>query len=169
MVVSMALTIMAFLAHPVNLYVVFEMFWSGFKRKVTSRYTFWYDRQVLLNFLYRSFWVILTCKLPVAVTFSHDRLQHLAICLFSVLIVIFVPRIEQIVSLVGITGGSLCAFVYPPILEMLTFRKIWRAKETKRFIIMKVSFNIFLVFLGIFLCIVGLYINLLAMYKTIGT
>lgn len=61
-VVAVALTIMAFLAHPVNLYVVFDMFWSGFKRKMGNRFPFWFERQMLLSILFRSFWVVLTCK-----------------------------------------------------------------------------------------------------------
>uniref|UniRef100_A0A915LC85 Amino acid transporter transmembrane domain-containing protein n=1 Tax=Romanomermis culicivorax TaxID=13658 RepID=A0A915LC85_ROMCU len=60
--VSIMLALMAFLAHPVNLYVVFDMFWPGFKRKFPLKYVFWLDKIQTLDILFRLFWVLLTCK-----------------------------------------------------------------------------------------------------------
>jgi len=59
-VVTIALTIMAFLAHPINLYVVFEMLWPGFKRKSGNRYPRLRDYPTSVDIGFRLFWVLLT-------------------------------------------------------------------------------------------------------------
>lgn len=39
---------------------------------------------------------------------------------------ILLPKLDILIPLVGVTSGTLCAFVFPPALETIVFWRIWR-------------------------------------------
>lgn len=77
---------------------------------------------------------------------------------------ILVPKLEEIIPLVGATAGMLLAFVFPTIIECMTFGPEWVAKnrpgKTNWKLIWCVSRNALLCILGIFGLIAGLQSNI---------
>ena len=81
-------------------------------------------------------------------------------------IAIAIPNLEQIIPLVGVTAGMMLAFVFPALIDTITFlplllRKHARAApenkmRTKIAIYYRVIQNFALVFVGCFGCIAGL-------------
>ncbi|VDO98768.1 unnamed protein product [Soboliphyme baturini] len=137
--VTICFILMAFFAHPVNLYVIFDMLWPGFRRKMVTKWLpMMADHQRLLSVLFRTFWVLVTYVFAIAV-----------------------PRIDSIVSLVGGTAGMLCAFVYPPLFECITFWHEWRLAEGRRwYFFFKVTINVTLMSVGIAMIFLGLTANI---------
>uniref|UniRef100_A0A914RG35 Amino acid transporter transmembrane domain-containing protein n=1 Tax=Parascaris equorum TaxID=6256 RepID=A0A914RG35_PAREQ len=45
------------------------------------------------------------------------------------LMAVSIPHLEIMIPLVGVTSGTLCALVYPPIFEMITFWNDWKVKS----------------------------------------
>lgn len=77
---------------------------------------------------------------------------------------ILVPKLEEIIPLVGATAGMLLAFVFPSIIECMTFGPQWVASanpEKRNWkLIWGVSSNAMLFILGIFGLIAGLQSNI---------
>lgn len=44
----------------------------------------------------------------------------------TMLMSISIPHLEIMIPLVGVTSGTLCALVYPPVFEMITFWNDWK-------------------------------------------
>lgn len=40
-----------------------------------------------------------------------------------------IPKLDILIPLVGITSGTLCAFVFPPLLETIVFWRIWKRRN----------------------------------------
>uniref|UniRef100_A0A1I7WY72 Aa_trans domain-containing protein n=1 Tax=Heterorhabditis bacteriophora TaxID=37862 RepID=A0A1I7WY72_HETBA len=102
--INVFLMLQSLLGHSIAMYVVFDMFFNGFRRKFTSRFPncpkYFVDKG------FRVFWVMVTYLMAV-----------------------LIPRLEIMIPLVGVTSGTLCALVYPPIFEMITFWTDWKASS----------------------------------------
>ena len=77
------------------------------------------------------------------------------------MIAIGLPKLEILIPLVGVTSGTLCAFVFPPLLHTIVFWPIWRQKQTLAF---NVGRNMLLVAVGVAIIVAGLYANGMAIY-----
>ncbi len=128
------------LGHSIAMYVVFDMFFNGFRRKFYIRYP--NSSKFLVDKGFRTFWVLITYLMAIAI-----------------------PHLDIMIPLVGVTSGTLCALVYPPILEMLTFWRDWRNSWTMRQRVTKIVINVGLILIGICAIIAGLYANIDAMVK----
>ena len=103
-------------------YVIFDMWQNGFVAKmgriipcIKTRFgtmaTIWVSETRGTNFIlnetvqcFRIFWCLLTYGM-----------------------VVLIPHIEDMMSLVGVTGGTTCALVFPPIFEIIVFWTEWKA------------------------------------------
>ena len=46
--------------------------------------------------------------------------------LVTYLMAVLIPRLSVMIPLVGVTSGTLCALVYPPFFQMVTFWDDWK-------------------------------------------
>lgn len=139
--VNVFLMLQSMLGHSIAMYVVFDMFFNGFRRKFSARFPncpkFFVDKG------FRIFWVLVTYLMAV-----------------------LIPKLEIMIPLVGVTSGTLCALVYPPIFEMITFWTDWKGLLTYRERMCKIALNCFVICVGFFAIGAGLYANGLAIYET---
>ncbi|GMR43047.1 hypothetical protein PMAYCL1PPCAC_13242, partial [Pristionchus mayeri] len=135
--VSVFLMIQALLGHSIALYVVFDMFFNGFRRKFTNRFP--NVSKFIVDKGFRLFWVIVTYAMAV-----------------------LIPQLEIMIPLIGVTSGTLCALIYPPIFEMITFWTDWKSMLTYRERMIKIAINCFVICIGIFCIVAGVYTNILA-------
>jgi len=126
------------LGHCMMLYPVFDMFGSGFRRKFPLYFPWWKNHTILLDKSFRAFWVIITYGLAIGL-----------------------PKLEILIPLVGVTSGTLCAFVFPPLLHTIVFWRIWQRKGTLVFYVLR---NATLVLIGVGIIITGCYANGKAIY-----
>jgi proton-coupled amino acid transporter len=99
--VNIFLMIQSMLGHSIAMYVVFDMFFKGFRRKFTARFPNVHKSVVDKGF--RTFWVLITY-----------------------LMAILIPKLEVMIPLVGVTSGTLCALIYPPFFQTVTFWDEWK-------------------------------------------
>ncbi|RCN45296.1 putative N-acetylglucosamine-6-phosphate deacetylase [Ancylostoma caninum] len=139
--INVFLMLQSMLGHSIAMYVVFDMFFNGFRRKFTARFPncpkFFVDKG------FRFFWVMVTYLMAV-----------------------LIPKLEIMIPLVGVTSGTLCALVYPPIFEMITFWTDWKGLLTYRERMCKIALNCFVICVGFFAIGAGLYANGLAIYQS---
>ncbi|EPB71076.1 transmembrane amino acid transporter protein [Ancylostoma ceylanicum] len=139
--INVFLMLQSMLGHSIAMYVVFDMFFNGFRRKFTARFPncpkFCVDKG------FRVFWVMITYLMAV-----------------------LIPKLEIMIPLVGVTSGTLCALVYPPIFEMITFWTDWKGLLTYRERMCKIALNCFVICVGFFAIGAGLYTNGLAIYQS---
>jgi hypothetical protein len=149
--VGICLMIQSALGHCMMLYPVFDMFGAGFRRKFPLYFPWWRDHTLLLDKCFRAFWVIITCECAsdVCVWTCADGMA------------IGLPKLEILIPLVGVTSGTLCAFVFPPVLHTIVFWRIWKRRGTLVFYVLR---NGALVLLGIGIIITGCYANGKAIY-----
>ncbi|KAI6176500.1 Aa-trans domain-containing protein [Aphelenchoides bicaudatus] len=134
-VINVCLMIQATLGHSIALYVVFDMFWKGFNRKFTLRFPNVHKQIVDKGF--RCFWVMVTFGMAV-----------------------MIPKLELLIPLVGVTSGTLCALIFPPFLQMVTFWADWKVSMTPRQRVLKIILNCFVMSIGFFAIVAGLYSNI---------
>ncbi|KAI6220594.1 Aa-trans domain-containing protein [Aphelenchoides fujianensis] len=140
--VNVFLMLQATLGHSIAMYVIFDMFFKGFNRKFTNRFPNVHKQVVDKGF--RTFWVLLTYFMAV-----------------------LIPRLEIMIPLVGVTSGTLCALVYPPILQTISFWDEWKTLEpAKRWT--KIGLNVVIVMIGVFAIGAGLYANIYEIQKSIA-
>ncbi|CAD5214408.1 unnamed protein product [Bursaphelenchus okinawaensis] len=133
-VVNVCLMIQATLGHSIAMYVVFDMFFKGFNRKFSARFPSVHKQVVDKGF--RIFWVMLTYFMAI-----------------------LIPKLEIMIPLVGVTSGTLCALVFPPIFQMLTFWKEWKEKLTPRQRYTQLGINFTVITIGFCAIAAGLYAN----------
>ncbi|CAJ0953714.1 unnamed protein product, partial [Mesorhabditis belari] len=138
--VNVSLMIQTVLVHSFALFVIIEVFYPGFQRRVHERYP--KTPNILLDKGYRLFWVLLTYFLAIGI-----------------------PNLEIMIPLVGVTSGTLCALVYPPLFEILTFWHEWQRSMGYCQRISKVLWNCFCVCIGICAICAGVYSNVLAIIE----
>lgn len=139
--VNVFLMLQSMLGHSIAMYVILDMFFNGFRRKFTNRFP--NCPKVVVDKGFRIFWVLVTYLMAVSV-----------------------PHLEIMIPLVGVSSGTLCALVYPPIFEIITFWSDWKVLLSTRARILKIGINIFVVIIGFFAIAAGLYANILAIYET---
>ncbi|CAI4229680.1 unnamed protein product [Auanema sp. JU1783] len=135
--INVFLILQAMLGHSIAMYVVFDMFFNGFRRKFTNRFPNCPKFAVDKGF--RVFWVVLTYAMAV-----------------------LIPRLEIMIPLVGVTSGTLCALIYPPFFEMVTFWTDWKGLLTHRQRMTKIALNVTVMIIGLFAITAGVYSNILA-------
>ncbi|VDO59475.1 unnamed protein product [Haemonchus placei] len=139
--VNVFLMLQSMLGHSIAMYVVFDMFFNGFRRKFSARFP--HCPKSVVDKGFRMFWVMLTFLMAV-----------------------LIPKLEIMIPLVGVTSGTLCALVYPPIFEMITFWTDWKGLLTYRERMSKIALNCFVICVGFFAIGAGLYANGLAIYES---
>jgi len=45
---------------------------------------------------------------------------------------VLIPRLAVLIPLVGVTSGTLCALVYPPFFQIITFWEDWKVNFSKK-------------------------------------
>ena len=70
-------------------------------------------------------------------------------------------NLELIISVVGITVGTVIAFVLPPIMHTLAFWQEWTTTRQPVFIVWQVAKAVMLITLGLFGIVFGLYSNVI--------
>ncbi len=73
---------------------------------------------------------------------------------------ILIPKLDIMIPLVGVTSGTLCALVYPPILETITFWSDWKMNMTPFARKAKIALNFCVVAIGLVAIFAGLYANI---------
>uniref|UniRef100_A0A0K0DDR5 Aa_trans domain-containing protein n=1 Tax=Angiostrongylus cantonensis TaxID=6313 RepID=A0A0K0DDR5_ANGCA len=104
--INVFLMLQSMLGHSIAMYVVFDMFFNGYRRKFSARFP--NCPKFLVDKGFRFFWVMLTFLMAV-----------------------LIPRLEIMIPLVGVTSGTLCALIYPPLFEMITFWTDWKVNENR--------------------------------------
>jgi len=127
------------LGHSIAMYVVFDMFFNGFRRKFTNRFPTVHKQVVDKGF--RVFWVMVTYLMAISV-----------------------PRLDLMIPLVGVTSGTLCALVYPPLFHTITFWSDWKLLPTgqRRF---RIAVNVIVMCIGFLAIGAGIYANGLQIYR----
>lgn len=138
--INVFLMLQSMLGHSIAMYVILDMFFNGFRRKFAIRFP--NCPKFLVDKGFRTFWVLVTYLMAISV-----------------------PHLEIMIPLVGVTSGTLCALVYPPIFEIITFWSDWKILLSKRARICKIIINLFVVAIGFFAIGAGLYANILAIYR----
>ncbi|VDM49257.1 unnamed protein product [Toxocara canis] len=137
--INVFLMLQSMLGHSIAMYVILDMFFNGFRRKFGYRFP--NCPKVIVDKGFRIFWVMVTFLMAVSI-----------------------PHLEIMIPLVGVTSGTLCALVYPPIFEMITFWNDWKVLLSRRVRITKIVVNVIFVIIGFFSIFAGLYANILAIY-----
>uniref|UniRef100_A0A0N5A8E8 Aa_trans domain-containing protein n=1 Tax=Syphacia muris TaxID=451379 RepID=A0A0N5A8E8_9BILA len=135
--INVFLMLQSMLGHSIAMYVIFDMFFNGFRRKFTNRFPL--CPKILIDKGFRTFWVLI-----------------------SYLMAVSIPHLEIMIPLVGVTSGTLCALVYPPIFETITFWTDWKVMLSTRSRIAKIATNVFVILVGFFAIGAGLYANITA-------
>lgn len=141
--INVFLMLQSMLGHSIAMYVILDMFFNGFRRKFSYRFP--NCPKVVVDKGFRIFWVMVTFLMAVSI-----------------------PHLEIMIPLVGVTSGTLCALVYPPIFEMITFWNDWKVLLSQRARIFKIFINVCFVIIGIFSIGAGLYANILAIYEKLN-
>lgn len=55
---------------------------------------------------------------------------------------ISIPHLEIMIPLVGVTSGTFCALIYPPIFEMITFWNDWKVIFLKNIVLFLMKYFI---------------------------
>ncbi|KAE9415315.1 hypothetical protein Angca_007628 [Angiostrongylus cantonensis] len=139
--INVFLMLQSMLGHSIAMYVVFDMFFNGYRRKFSARFP--NCPKFLVDKGFRFFWVMLTFLMAV-----------------------LIPRLEIMIPLVGVTSGTLCALIYPPLFEMITFWTDWKGLLSYRERMCKIILNCFVILVGFFAISAGLYANGLAIYHS---
>ncbi|CAG9540551.1 unnamed protein product [Cercopithifilaria johnstoni] len=138
--VNVFLMLQSMLGHSVAMYVILDMFFDGFHRKFRSRFP--NTLKIVVDKGFRIFWVSVTMLMSISI-----------------------PHLEIMIPLVGATSGTLCALIYPPVFEMITFWNDWKVSLNARQRYFKISWNIFVIITGIFAISAGVYANCLTILE----
>jgi proton-coupled amino acid transporter len=142
-VVNVFLMLQSMLGHSIAMYVVFDMFFNGFRRKFQARYPT-VPKQVA-DKGFRCFWVLITYLMAV-----------------------LIPKLEIMIPLVGVTSGTLCALVYPPLFHMITFWSDWKTTLTPAKRAFKIALNSCVIFIGLCAISAGIYTNVFEILLSFG-
>uniref|UniRef100_A0AC35UBY7 Aa_trans domain-containing protein n=1 Tax=Rhabditophanes sp. KR3021 TaxID=114890 RepID=A0AC35UBY7_9BILA len=134
-VVNVFLMVQSALGHSIAMYVVYDSFLAGFIRKFTNRFP--NTNKHVADKGFRMFWVILTFLMAISI-----------------------PQLETLITLVGVTSGTMCALIYPPLFEIITFWDDWKLTKTDRMRYVCIGINIAVMAVGVFAITVGLYANI---------
>uniref|UniRef100_A0AC34FVM6 Amino acid transporter transmembrane domain-containing protein n=1 Tax=Panagrolaimus sp. ES5 TaxID=591445 RepID=A0AC34FVM6_9BILA len=141
--VKIFLTLVVSFGFMIQQYVIVEMTWPSLRQN------------------------ILNTKLPKAPKLPFELLYRAILVIIAMAIAIAIPNLEQIIPLVGVSCGMMLAFVFPALIDTITFlppllRKHARASsqqektKAKLSIYYRIIQNSILVVIGCFGCIAGL-------------
>ncbi|EFP13320.1 hypothetical protein GCK72_009285 [Caenorhabditis remanei] len=139
--VNVFLMLQSLLGNSIAMYVVYDMFFNGFRRKFGARFP--NVPKWLSDKGFRVFWVLVTYLMAV-----------------------LIPRLEIMIPLVGVTSGTLCALIFPPFFEMITFWTDWKVLLTHRQRMTKIFINCVVMAIGFFAIIAGVYTNISAIINS---
>uniref|UniRef100_A0A914YFM1 Amino acid transporter transmembrane domain-containing protein n=1 Tax=Panagrolaimus superbus TaxID=310955 RepID=A0A914YFM1_9BILA len=139
--VNVCLMLQSMLGHSIAMYVVFDMFYKGFQRKFLMRFP--NTNKQFIDKSFRIFWVLLTYFMAI-----------------------LIPKLEIMIPLVGVTSGTLCALVYPPLFQIITFWEDWKLEMSPRHRWFRIGINVTVMCIGFFAIGAGLYANVLQISKT---
>ncbi|CAB3403415.1 unnamed protein product [Caenorhabditis bovis] len=139
--VNVFLMLQSLLGNSIAMYVVYDMFFNGFRRKFGARFP--NCPKWLSDKGFRVFWVMVTYLMAV-----------------------LIPKLEIMIPLVGVTSGTLCALIYPPLFEMITFWTDWKGLLTHRQRVTKIAINCVVISIGCFAIVAGLYANVHAIIQS---
>ncbi|VDO08003.1 unnamed protein product [Brugia timori] len=143
-IINVFLMLQSMLGHSIAMYVILDMFFNGFHRKFTNRFP--NVSKVIVDKGFRIFWVSITMLMSISI-----------------------PHLEIMIPLVGVTSGTLCALIYPPIFEMITFWNDWKVSLNAHQRCLKISWNIFVIITGVFAITTGVYANFLTIFEKLQT
>uniref|UniRef100_A0AC34GC85 Amino acid transporter transmembrane domain-containing protein n=1 Tax=Panagrolaimus sp. ES5 TaxID=591445 RepID=A0AC34GC85_9BILA len=86
--------------------------------------------------------------------------------LLTYFMAVLIPKLEIMIPLVGVTSGTLCALVYPPLFQIITFWEEWKLEMTPRHRWFRIGINVTVMCIGFFAIGAGLYANVLQISKT---
>ncbi|TMS35870.1 hypothetical protein L596_003167 [Steinernema carpocapsae] len=144
-VVKVLLTLVVYFGFVIQQYVVVEMLWPSIKERVleprVSKRT-----HIFFEFGFRFFLVLIAMAIAIAV-----------------------PNLEEIIPLVGVTSGMLLAFVFPALIDTITFVPVMmdekKGKTHRWRIHIRLLKNGFLVCIGLFGLVAGLQSNITNLIK----
>uniref|UniRef100_A0A8R1HY71 Aa_trans domain-containing protein n=1 Tax=Caenorhabditis japonica TaxID=281687 RepID=A0A8R1HY71_CAEJA len=139
--VNVFLMLQSLLGNSIAMYVVYDMFFNGYRRKFGARFP--NVPKWLSDKGFRVFWVLITYLMAV-----------------------LIPRLEIMIPLVGVTSGTLCALIFPPIFEMITFWTDWKGLLTHRQRMTKIAINCVVISIGCFAIVAGVYTNVRAIFES---
>ncbi|EFO23481.1 transmembrane amino acid transporter [Loa loa] len=142
--INVFLMLQSMLGYSVAMYVILDMFFNGFHRKFTNRFP--NISKTVVDKGFRIFWVSITVLLSISI-----------------------PHLEIMIPLVGVTSGTLCALIYPPVFEMITFWNDWKVSLNTYQRCLKISWNICVIITGLFAVIAGIYANFLTILEKLQT
>lgn len=171
------LTLVVYTGYVIQLYVVIQMLWPQITKRVfknpdekPQRVKHSKRTVLFFEYVFRTLLVILSSKSREWKRF-RIRFRKL-IPQILVAMAICVPNLTQIIPLVGVTFGMLLAFVFPAVIDTLTFLPLCveEAKVTGRKwkIYRKIFANSFLVLIGVFGLVAGLESNLSSIIHSSG-
>ncbi|CAJ0948207.1 unnamed protein product, partial [Mesorhabditis belari] len=135
--VNVCLMIQTLAGNAIALYVIFEMFLDDFVAWFRGN---WQSvPEFIVDKGFRLFWVLLCYAMAVVI-----------------------PHLDIMIPLVGVTGGTMCALIYPPLFEMMTFWNEWKATKSTFEVSLRVFWNLILMTIGVYAIITGVYSNYVA-------
>uniref|UniRef100_A0A1I7ZFA2 Aa_trans domain-containing protein n=1 Tax=Steinernema glaseri TaxID=37863 RepID=A0A1I7ZFA2_9BILA len=139
-VVKALLTLVVYFGFVIQQYVVVEMLWPEIRRRAVEDRI---DRKlhIVFEYLFRAFLVLIAMGIAMAV-----------------------PNLEEIIPLVGVTSGMLLAFVFPALIDTITFvpgmLEEKNAEDHRWRVYVRLIKNGFLVAIGLFGLVAGLQSNI---------
>ncbi|KAI1705117.1 transmembrane amino acid transporter protein domain-containing protein [Ditylenchus destructor] len=142
--VKLMLTLVVYFGFVIQQYVIVDMIWPKIVRRMDRSETFSNNRLHLpLELLFRAFLVIIAMTVAIAV-----------------------PNLEEIIPLVGVTAGMMLAFIFPALMDTMTFVPLYLNQKCadgtngRRKAYLRLIKNGFLVLIGMFGLAAGLSSNI---------
>lgn len=130
--VKTLLLLMTFCGYIIQHYPIIEMIWPTMERLLSGAH----------------------CCLTNSVNYT----LRYTIVILSFALAYSIPKLEQIIPIIGVTTGMLLSFVIPATLETVVFWSEWR-KHSILLFVFNVALNTFYIILGILFLVTGVYSN----------
>uniref|UniRef100_A0A914YMV7 Amino acid transporter transmembrane domain-containing protein n=1 Tax=Panagrolaimus superbus TaxID=310955 RepID=A0A914YMV7_9BILA len=152
-IVKLCLTMVVFLSFAIQFFVVVDLSWPTVRQYLSTKFS----AKILstpYEYLYRIFCVFIAMSLAIGI-----------------------PNLEEIIPLIGVTAGIFMAFIYPSLIDTMTFLPILLKKYEKVgitlsqkrsimfSIIYRITRNMSLIIIAIFACGGGLYSTILELIQ----
>ncbi|CAJ0934940.1 unnamed protein product, partial [Mesorhabditis belari] len=141
--VKLLLVLVVYTSYLIQQFVIVDMAWPFIKEKIENR-NFFPRLLVLWEFLFKIF-----------------------LNFISFLLAIVVPKLDDIIPLVGVTAGMLLALVIPSICHTVTFLPKWLKEKNYRWMMIHCSIDLTLFIAGWFFVIDGFITNLQNILKDV--
>ncbi|PAV62014.1 hypothetical protein WR25_00581 [Diploscapter pachys] len=138
--VTICLILQSLVGNGMAMFVIFDMFQNGFRTKFGARFP----------------------RFSIGIA---DKLFRIFFVVITYLMVIAIPQLPVMCSLVGVTSGTLCALIYPPIFELIAFWDDWKISASTFNRCFKILRNMTAILIGCFFIVSGIYANTLELIK----